>query len=74
MSTLKDNEQGTGISIQYLTSVSWDKDLHKSKIQGYVEVGLYNMQTRTNMAMKRLDPLNAQETDFFLNDFKGKED
>lgn len=43
MSTLKDNEQGTGISIQYLTSVSWDKDLHKSKIQGYIEVGLYNM-------------------------------
>lgn len=65
MSTMNDNGQGTSIFIQQLTSVSWDRELHKSRIQGNTEKGLYNMQMRTNMAVKRLDTLNTQETEIF---------
>ena len=61
------NGQGTSIFIQQLTSVSWDRELHKSRIQGITEKGLYNMQTRTNMAVKRLDILNIpKKQKFFL--------
>lgn len=62
---MNDNGEGTSIFILQLTSVSRDRERHKSRIQGNTEKGLYNMQMRTNMAVKRLDTLNTQETEIF---------